>query len=75
MTAKHEYLLEFLPVGNAVKVSAVDAVTGTEVSIVGPANASEEQLSRVAIRKLEYVLARNRGDDRSEGGGDDGILV
>ena len=57
MSAEREYLIEFSPNGNAVKVSAVDVESGIEVSIVGPANADERLLSQVAIRKLEYVLA------------------
>lgn len=75
MADERDYLLEFLPIGNAVKVSAIDPVSGTEVSIVGPATASEEQLSRVAVRKLEYVLAGKRNDRSPGDAGDDGILV
>jgi len=50
------YLVEFIRVGNAVKVSAVDPRTNTEVSIVGSPMMSQEMLTRNAIRKLEYVL-------------------
>jgi len=71
MTAERDYLIEFIPIGNAVKVSAVDTVSGVEVSIVGPVNASESYLSRTAIKKLEYVLARKRreGGDSGDGNG------
>lgn len=55
-----EYLVEFVQVGSSVKVSAVDVVTGREVSIVGPANSSRHHLSQVAIRKLKYVLAKEK---------------
>lgn len=59
MTGNDEgYLIEFIRVGNAVKVSAVDPRTNTEVSIVGAPNMSERQLSQAAIRKLEYVLKK-----------------
>jgi hypothetical protein len=54
-----EYLLEFTYVGRYVKVSAIDSETNTEVSIVGAAAATEAELKRVAVRKLEYVLAKN----------------
>lgn len=53
-----EYLVEFIQIGSSVKVSAIDPVTGREVSIVGPATASRNQLSQVAINKLKYVLAK-----------------
>ena len=46
-------------VGDYVKVAAIDPVTNTEVSIVGSARATERQLQRVAVRKLEYVLNKN----------------
>jgi hypothetical protein len=52
------YLLEFQTIGNAVKVSAIDPETLVEVSIVGPISATEADLSRLAARKLEYVLKK-----------------
>jgi hypothetical protein len=55
-----EVIIEFHQVGNAVKVTAVDPDTLVEVSIVGAPGAGEETLKRVAIRKLEYVLEKNR---------------
>jgi hypothetical protein len=64
-----EVIIEFYYVGNAVKVSAIDPVTLTEVSIVGSPEIGEEELKRTAIRKLEYVLAKK---DVSS---DDGTLV
>ncbi len=55
---EREVLLEFYRVGNAVKVTAMDPETMVEVSIVGPSGAGEEQLTRIAIRKLDYVLKK-----------------
>ena len=58
--ASHDgYIVEFRQIGKSMKVSAVDPVTGTEVSIVGPASAGQAELSRNAINKLRYVLAKN----------------
>lgn len=51
-----EVIIEFFPVGNAVKVSAIDPETLVEVSIVGDPRQSEEALSRAAVQKLRYVL-------------------
>lgn len=59
-----EVIYEFFRLGNAVKVSVVDAATMTEVSIVGPAHASEASLRHVALRKLEFVLARKARTDK-----------
>ena len=36
----------------------MDAATLTEVSMVGPASASEAQLKQAVIKKLEYVMAK-----------------
>jgi len=62
MTAGREVILEFQRLGNVVKVTATDAETLVEVSIQGPATASEADLRRTAIDKLNYVLRK-----RSEG--------
>ena len=59
---RKEYLIEFNRIGAYVKVSAIDPITNTEVSMVGDAKASESELKRVAVRKLEYVLAKRKGE-------------
>lgn len=51
-------ILEFIPVGSYVKVSAIDPVTGTEVSIVGDPARGETALRQTAIRKLRYVMQK-----------------
>ncbi len=56
----NEVIIEFHQIGNSVKVSAIDPETLVEVSIVGPPDAGEETLKRTAIRKLEYVIDKNR---------------
>jgi hypothetical protein len=56
-----EILFELTRVGNAVKVTAIDAATGVEASIVGAPAMGEAMLKRNALRKLEYVLKRRGG--------------
>lgn len=51
-----EIILELMPVGNLVKVTAMDTKTLTEVSTQGPKSAGEEILKRNALKRLEYVL-------------------
>ena len=58
-----DVIFEFYRLGNSVKVSAVDTETLTEVSVVGPATASEATLRNTALRKLQFVLARKAGKD------------
>jgi hypothetical protein len=51
-------IIEFQTIGQAVKVSAIDPVTLTEVSIVAPSSATERDMTAAVLRKLRYVLAR-----------------
>lgn len=52
-----EVLYEFRQVGTTVRVAAIDAVTGTEVTVMGPATASRSDLQRLALKKLKVRLA------------------
>lgn len=53
-----EVIIEFIPVGQFVKVSALDVQTLTEISIQGPAHASQPVLEQNALKRLEYVLKK-----------------
>lgn len=53
-----EVIFEFHPIGQYVRVSAMDTRTLTEIAIQGPASASEEVLKLNALRRLEYVLKK-----------------
>ncbi|MTI04809.1 serine hydroxymethyltransferase [Roseibium denhamense] len=55
-----EIYLEFYPVGGQVKVTAIDAATAIEVSTFGPASASQEDLKRIAVRKLKRRIEQLR---------------
>lgn len=57
-TGSREIYFEFYSLGNSVKVSAIDADTGVEVSITGPRTASQSELQRIALQKLERALER-----------------
>ena len=54
---KPEILIECVLHGGLMKVTAVDAHTGTEACVFGPANA-REALTRTAVQKLAMVLKR-----------------
>jgi hypothetical protein len=60
MSAEREVIFEFLRIGAALKVTAIDAASGTEVSMVGDPNAGQETLRRLAKQKLDYVMSRKR---------------
>lgn len=53
--AGKEIYVEFVVMGNTVKVTAIDSETGLEASVVGPANAPQAALADAARRKLEYL--------------------
>ena len=53
-----EVYFEFISIGSVVKVVVIDAATGTEVSVMGPASAAQSDLERLALGKLRARLAR-----------------
>lgn len=55
-----DVILEFRQVGNAVKVSAIDTVSYVEVSIMAPLTCSEQEMTDTALKKLNYVLAKQQ---------------
>ena len=55
-----QYIIEFVRVGDSVKVSAIDPKTGTETCIIAPAKGvSQKQMQDLAIQKLEYVINKS----------------
>ncbi len=52
-----EILFEFTVVGPVVRVAAIDAATGIEISVMGPASAAQSDLQKLAIAKLKARLA------------------
>lgn len=55
--SRREVLFEFTVIGPYVKVAAIDAATGVEVSVTAPANASRADLQKLALRKLDGWLS------------------
>jgi hypothetical protein len=51
-----EVLFEFTAIGHSVKVVAIHAASGVEVSVMGPANAARYDLERLALQKLAARL-------------------
>ena len=52
---------EFTAIGHSVKVVAIHAATGLEVSAIGPASAARADLQRLVLQKLK---ARLRSDQK-----------
>lgn len=56
-----EVLFEITTRGNAARCAAIDASTGVEVVVIGPAGADSTYLKSVALRKLRMRIARQPG--------------
>jgi hypothetical protein len=56
--ARREVIFEFFPIGQYVRVTAMDTATLTEITIQGPSSASEDILKRNAMKRLEYVMKK-----------------
>ena len=61
-----EIYIEYKQVGQTMKVIAVDAATGIEAVIMGPASTAQSALQRVAVSKLQMLLEKE-----GDGGGSD----
>lgn len=55
-----EVYFEFVAVGDVVKVTAIDAASGTEVSVMGPRDKADKELERIALRKLLKRLNKQK---------------
>ncbi len=58
--APAEAYLEFTTIGRQVRVSAIDARTGVEVVVFGPATTSRADFERLAMRKLQRRLEQEK---------------
>ena len=56
--APREVYFEFTRIGPSVKVAAIDATTGVEVTVIGPATAAPADLQQLALAKLRARLAK-----------------
>jgi hypothetical protein len=53
-----EVIFEYRPVGNIMRVSAMDTATLTEIVIQCPVTAGEAAFKKNALLRLEYVLRK-----------------
>ncbi|MDA7568372.1 hypothetical protein N8742_01570 [Emcibacteraceae bacterium] len=60
MNKDNGFIIEFIAMGNSVKVTCIDPRTGREVSTIGPANAPRSKLSNAAVRKMQYVINKEQ---------------
>jgi len=52
-----EVYFEFRQVGGQMRVAAIDAKTGTEVVVIAPLSATQNQMQTLALAKLKRRLS------------------
>ncbi|MGY9063712.1 MAG: DUF6898 family protein [Rhodospirillales bacterium] len=57
-----EVLFEMKQVGQYMRITAIDPLSGTEVISIGDPSVDPDMLRNMAIRKLKYVIAKNRNE-------------
>ncbi|MCW5723508.1 MAG: hypothetical protein KIS81_00955 [Maricaulaceae bacterium] len=70
-----EIIIEFIAIGGAVRVAAVDVQTGEEAVIQAPKSASRDEMERVALAKLAKRLGLSPENQRPGAGPGRGKLV
>ena len=58
MADERTVYFELMVIGASAKLVAVDANTGVEVTVIGPANGSQDALKKLAVAKLKARIAR-----------------
>jgi hypothetical protein len=58
MADERTVYFERMVIGASAKLVAVDANTGVEVTVIGPANGSHAELQKLALAKLKARIAR-----------------
>ena len=53
-----DIFVEFVIVGNSVKVTAIDPDTGLEACVIGPAGAPRDAMAAAARSKLNYLAKK-----------------
>ena len=56
---KREVFFEFRTLGDYTQIRAIDANTGTEISVTAPSNAARQDQMKLATNKLKYILRKN----------------
>lgn len=73
-----EVIFEFIALGDSVRVAAVDVASGEEVIVTGPVNTPQNDLERLAARKLARRLGLSEageGESKTPRRGGRGVIV
>jgi hypothetical protein len=53
-----EVIFEYVQFGGSVRVTAIHAATGTEVTLSAPVSLSSFEMQKLGLQKLKYVLKK-----------------
>jgi hypothetical protein len=67
--SSNEILMEIHRIGKALRVSAMDVGTGTEIVFQAPSSTSHAELKKLALSKMRYVLKKMSGTGGQNSGG------
>lgn len=72
-----EFIFEFVSIGDSVRVAAVDVATGIEVVVFGPIKTRQDDLQRLAARKLMRRLTQEgvTSESKTPRPGGRGVIV
>lgn len=56
---ENAFIIEFIQLGNYVKATAIDPISGKEAAVMGPTNVSQKDLGNLAVKKLILALKKN----------------
>lgn len=62
MSEHSGFIIEYVTVGNSMKVTAFDQNTLLEASVIVPASTERKEAAALAVRKLHYVMTQEKKD-------------
>ena len=60
-----EIFLEYKQIGNIMRVTAIDAKSGTEIVFQAPLITPNYDLEKIAVRKLKYVMKKQQAQNET----------
>lgn len=55
----NDYIVEYVVIGNSVKVTAFDPISLKDATVIGSIHTPKNQLAKLAVRKLIYILKKD----------------
>jgi len=66
MTEDLRTIIETVSAGNSLKITAIDALTGMEATVICPKNTTKLQREQLAIQKLKYVSNKKKAESSND---------